>query len=485
MKDENTIKKLGRKPLLDADKKKKTSVYLNNREIDIISKIESNGSFSRKCSKLIEKAIDEFIDISNDTIKFIDLFSGMGGIRIGFERAMNKRGVKTKCVMSSEIKKSAIKVYENYFKDIESVKGDISKIPSSSIPDFDYLLAGFPCQPFSHAGNRLGFSDTRGTLFFEIERIINDKKPRGFILENVEGLVNHDKGRTLKIILEKLNNMGYNVTYRVLDSSEFGLAQARKRVYIVGHEKYNVDIDNFIKKKSVFKNVQESNINSPKTYFSKKLLSKYSPEQLYGKSIKDKRGGKSNIHSWDIGIKGDINPIQKKLLEILLKERRKKKWADIIGIKWMDGMPLTLEQIRTFFEIEGLERQLKELVNMGYLVYEHPKEFINGRRIPDESKPKGYNIVTGKLSFEYSKILDPNGLTPTIVATDAIKLGVIDNGNLRPLTLREGARLFGFPDSYSFDRVTYRGGLDILGNTVSIPVIEHIADKIASIELME
>lgn len=117
------------------------------------------------------------------------------------------------------------------FKEKE-VSGDITKINSESIPNFDFLLAGFPCQPFSFAGNRNGFNDTRGTLFFEIERILRDKKPRGFVLENVEGLMNHEKGKTLKIILESLKNLGYKVNYKLIDSINFGLAQSRKRVYI-------------------------------------------------------------------------------------------------------------------------------------------------------------------------------------------------------------------------------------------------------------
>ena len=146
-----------------------------------------------------------------EIIKFIDLFAGMGGLRIGFEQAFNELGFKTNCVLTSEIKKHAIRTLRENFN-YETVKGDICKIKSENIPDFDFLLAGFPCQAFSSAGNRLGFDDTRGTLFFEVARILNDKKPYGFILENVEGLITHDRenknekiGRTFKIILNSLN----------------------------------------------------------------------------------------------------------------------------------------------------------------------------------------------------------------------------------------------------------------------------------------
>src|SRR5579862_9502968 len=125
-------------------------------------------------------------------LKIIDLFAGIGATRIGFESACIKSGIKCETVFTSEIKPHAIQVYKDNFGD-EAIAGDITKIPSSEIPDFDFLLAGFPCQPFSTGGKRMGFTDTRGTLFFEIERILRDKKPYGFILENVEGLVLHDR----------------------------------------------------------------------------------------------------------------------------------------------------------------------------------------------------------------------------------------------------------------------------------------------------
>ena len=127
-----------------------------------------------------------------ESIKFIDLFAGIGGIRKGFELACSDLGIKTECVFTSEIKPYAVEVLKQNHPN-ETVRGDITKIETAEIPDFDFLLGGFPCQAFSAAGKRLGFEDTRGTLFFEVERILRDKKPKGFILENVEGLVNHDK----------------------------------------------------------------------------------------------------------------------------------------------------------------------------------------------------------------------------------------------------------------------------------------------------
>jgi DNA (cytosine-5)-methyltransferase 1 len=158
--------------------------------------------------------------------KFIDLFSGIGGFRLALE------SLGGECVLSSDIDKWANETYFENFGEYPS--GDITKISTLEIPDHDILCGGFPCQPFSIAGKRLGFADTRGTLFFEIERILKDKKPRGFILENVRGLVNHDKGNTLKIILAKLNELGYKVFYQVLNSADYGVPQNRERIYLVG-----------------------------------------------------------------------------------------------------------------------------------------------------------------------------------------------------------------------------------------------------------
>lgn len=162
-------------------------------------------------------------------IRFIDLFSGIGGIRKGFELACADLGVEYECVFTSEIKPYAVDVFKQNHPE-ELIHGDITKIQSSEIPDFDFMLAGFPCQAFSAAGKRLGFSDTRGTLFFEVERIIKEKSPYGFVLENVEGLVNHDKqnskdpiGRTLSLILDHLNALNYMVNWRVLNAKDFGV----------------------------------------------------------------------------------------------------------------------------------------------------------------------------------------------------------------------------------------------------------------------
>lgn len=434
------------------------------------------------------------------TIKYIDLFAGLGGIRLGFKQACEAAGYETNCVLTAEIKTAAVKALTTNFG-VHTIHGDVTTIDSSEIPDFDFLLAGFPCQAFSVAGKQRGFMDTRGTLFFEVERILREKNPYGFILENVEGLVTHDRetsqdkiGRTLSTILYKLETeLGYQVSWKVLDAQKFGLAQSRNRIYIVGTKNEKISLSGFKTVSKVFKDVMETGLETEKSRFTKLLFDKYKPEELYGKAIKDKRGGIDNIHSWDVELRGHVTDQEKELLNTLLKERRKKHWASVIGIDWMDGMPLTTEQIRTFYDSENLQEMLDDLVEKGYLVLEHPKKKVaivdeeNNRsafeRVPDATKPQGYNIVSGKLSFDFTRILSPDEVTPTLVAMDMATLGVIDNGGLRHLTLREGLRLFGYPDTYSLEDFTktQKGmdwGYDLLGNTVCVPVIKNIADRL-------
>jgi len=431
-------------------------------------------------------------------LKFIDLFAGLGGIRLGFEQACQDRGIETECVLTSEIKPYAIQTLKHNHHH-ENFVGDIFKVKNEDIPPFDFLFGGFPCQPFSASGKRNGFADTRGTLFFEIERIIKHHQPKGFILENVEGLVKHDLenkhdeiGRTLKTILDKLENeLDYQVSWKVLDSVNFGVPQSRKRVFIVGTKNEKVSLDNFEPTYKVLKDILESGKATMNTDFTKKLLSHFTVEELYGKSIKDKRGGENNIHSWDIGIKGECSKDQINLLNRLFKERRKKQWASEIGIDWMDGMPLTLSQIQSFFPANNLfenvdvKALLDDLVEKGYIKFEHPKKLVsenteNGvitSRVYDETKPKGYNIVTGKLSFEINKILNPFEIAPTLVATDMVKIVVPDGKGIRKLTIREGLRIFGYPENYEIP-VKESLAFDLLGNTVVVPVIKAVAGRV-------
>lgn len=210
-------------------------------------------------------------------LKFIDLFCGIGGFRLALE------SLGLECVFSSEIDKFARQTYKANFG--TEPHGDITKISSDEIPNHDILCAGFPCQAFSIAGKRRGFDDTRGTLFFEVARIIKDKQPKAFILENVPGLVSHDSGKTFQTIIDTLattingqksfletDNLGYHVYFGYLNSKDFGVAQNRKRIFIVGFkEPINFRLPSTVNSTVKLKDILESEVDE-KYYLSEKAI---------------------------------------------------------------------------------------------------------------------------------------------------------------------------------------------------------------------
>lgn len=199
--------------------------------------------------------------------KSIDLFAGIGGIRLGFEQTKS-----VKNIFSAEIDKYACQTYEENFGD--NPRNDITKIDEKTLPDFDILLAGFPCQAFSIAGKKGGFEDTRGTLFFDVARIIKEKQPKAFLLENVKGLIHHEKGKTFKTILNVLEqDLGYTVYIKLLNSKDFGLPQKRERIYIVGFKKeIKFEFPKPIELRKKIKNILEKDVVSSKYYLSNTYL---------------------------------------------------------------------------------------------------------------------------------------------------------------------------------------------------------------------
>ena len=171
-------------------------------------------------------------DSKKARIRFIDLFCGIGGFRFALEAVAREAQISAECVFSSDLDKECQKSYEANFG--ERPVGDITKVEVADIPDHDILLAGFPCQPFSIIGHMKGFEDTRGTLFFDIARILQAKMPKAFVLENVKLLAGHDSGRTLSKIMETLKDLGYRADFRIFNALDFGLPQKRERIWIVG-----------------------------------------------------------------------------------------------------------------------------------------------------------------------------------------------------------------------------------------------------------
>ena len=250
------------------NKKLTKNICLTPEEIETINALTLTGckNFSQKCNLLINKGlsvISKETDLTSSnvsykkTLKFIDLFAGIGGIRKGFEDK------NTECVFSSEWDKYAAQTYEANYG--EKPFGDITKIHEKEIPDHDILLAGFPCQPFSNIGKREGFlHTTQGTLFFDVLRILKEKRPQAFLLENVKGLVTHDNGNTFKVIQNALQEeLGYNIYFKILDAQDFGLPQRRERIIIVGFRP-DLKVTNFkfpkgSKKRIPIKNILEDN----------------------------------------------------------------------------------------------------------------------------------------------------------------------------------------------------------------------------------
>jgi len=240
--------------------------------------------------------------MNTSNFTFIDLFAGIGGMRIAFER------IGGKCVFSSEWEANAQKTYEANFGEIPA--GDITKIKSESIPEHDILLAGFPCQPFSIIGNKKGFADTRGTLFFEIERILSHHKPHCFLLENVKQLVSHDKGRTLRVILDHLYNLGYFVHWKVLNSLDFGIPQKRERILIVGFlNDYEFKFPLKRRSSLSLKDILENDENIEQKHFASKKILEQRIEKVQGKKIfypsiwHENKGGNIGIHPFSCALR--------------------------------------------------------------------------------------------------------------------------------------------------------------------------------------
>ncbi|MDR2191633.1 MAG: DNA (cytosine-5-)-methyltransferase [Endomicrobium sp.] len=208
----------------------------------------------------------------NNKYKFIDLFCGIGGFRYAIENAAARNGNEAECVFSSDIDKHCQDIYEDNFG--ERPVGDISLVSAKDIPEHNILLAGFPCQPFSIIGQMKGFDDTRGTLFFEIARILAEKKPDAFVLENVKLLAGHDRGRTIQTIVKTLEEMKYTAQYKIFNALDFGLPQKRERIFIVGFKnKLSFSWPAADKKMTPLDEILEKNVYK-KYYVSEKIRKK-------------------------------------------------------------------------------------------------------------------------------------------------------------------------------------------------------------------
>lgn len=323
----------------------------------------------------------------------IDLFAGIGGIRMGFDYAF---GDDIKTVFTGEWDVHAQKTYRANFAEPKEIHGDITRIDEKDIPPHDILLAGFPCQAFSLAGHKRGFDDARGTLFFDVARIVKYHRPKVVFCENVKNLIAHDRGRTFKVITGILEELGYSVFYRVLNSKDFGVPQNRERIYVVAFRN-DIAPNEFIfpettNTETVLRDVLETSAVSSKYYLSDVYLASL-------RRHKERHAAKGNGFGYEV-----------------------RSLSDVAGALVCGGM--------------GRERNL--------IVDERLTDF------------KPVTHIKGKVNREY----------------------------IRKLTPREWARLQGFPDTFVLpvaDTHLYKQ----FGNSVTVPVIEAIAEKIKTVLLKE
>ena len=436
-------------------------------------------------------------------IKYVDFCAGIGGFRYAIDAYQNSRtDIKFKCVLTADIKKHAIDTYNLNFNENNPLR-DIYELKPETMETFDLLCAGFPCQPFSSAGQKKGFEDHRGGMIFKILDICKFHKPRYVLLENVHNLISLDDGKYIKSIYDLFSELGYNVEYTMLNSKNYGIPQSRERVYIICTLNKKIDISplNDLVSSPQLKNFLDytdttSDLNK---VFVDKLLKLHEKHSIEGCKIGDKRGGEKNIHSWDLGLNGEITDDERKLMTSIMLERRKKHWAKKKNITWMDGMPLTFPEIQSFFKHDELQSLLDSLTEKKYLRLEQCKELVNGKRIyikdlmsaiksdqkeelvraraliESDTAIPGYNICKGKLSFPVSKILDSNDICPTLTATDSNRLAVVIGGTVvRKLNHLELKRVCGFPETLKLpnDVNVY----DLFGNMATPPVLYKLIE---------
>lgn len=397
---------------------------------------------------------------------FIDLFAGIGGFRLAFEQAGHT------CVFSSEIDKFARTTYAANFCQMPA--GDIRQIDAADIPPHDIITAGIPCQSFSVAGKRKGLHDLRGTLFYEVVRIAEHHAPRIILIENVKGLVNHDKGATLKMILWQFKALGYVCDYRVLNAKQFGLPQNRERVFIIArndgqpitwptppntptrlgsilHEE--VDQKYYYSEKQLRYHLERKEkhrakgngfgctIVYPDSLVTPTLTAHYCKD---GSEIilSDVRSGSTTVHSWDM-IPTDLE--ERVACKMLMRLRR----------RGVDGHPVP----RNHFA--GLEHAITSLIEKG-IIYQvgNSIEFVHSKQ------NAGINGVY--------RLYSPSSSSFSTITAHSGNDYLLTHAGLRKLTPRECARLQGYPDSFVFpvsDSQAYKQ----LGNSVAIPVVTALA----------
>jgi DNA (cytosine-5)-methyltransferase 1 len=401
-------------------------------------------------------------------------------MHIGIQQATAAVGMHAELRLACELNKDAQETYKRNHGVLPV--GDIRSL--DTLPDTDVLLAGFPCQAFSYGGAKKGFGDPRGTLFFEVMRLIdNSNRPSAMVFENVAGLVSHDEGRTLATIKHEVETRNYSFDWFYLNSSDYGLPQNRARIYMICIDlyknqrplKFNIKSDkgppdshSYNSQPDLWGNSNPVSVkaileeNPPKKYdvspeFREALLNAVNKRGLSTNGLRliDYRGGNS-IHSWELGLRGSCTQEEIDFMNMFILERRKRKFGD-----QQDGKLLTLKQILSFWNRANVEDMLDNLCKMGYI-----KKVLSQE---DSEMLTKYKPVSGNFSFDIFKLLDLDGISITLVSSDADRLGVYHNDRLRRITPREAARLQGFPEEFE-PHPTDKKAYMQFGNAVSVNV---------------
>jgi DNA (cytosine-5)-methyltransferase 1 len=387
------------------------------------------------------------------TFTYVSLFSGVGG----FEQALIKLGGK--CVMASEIDKFANKAYEVLYG--EPTVGDVTEIEAEDVPDHDLLVGGFPCQAFSVAGKRLGFEDTRGTLFFEMARIAKAKQPKVVLAENVKGLVGHDKGRTLNTIVQTLCDIGYTVDFNVLNSKYFGVPQNRERIFIVAVRDDLVEQEPWmdVKGNTV---VPKGKRRIQQLEGVKTFNFDWPPQEEVTTRLRDILESEVDERFYL-----DEEKTARLIAELDGKEFSDNDEPEMVGridLKGHDAIKRVYSPNgvgNTLTTMGGGHREPKIAEVRPVLTPDRETKRQNGRRFKDD----------GEESF-------------TLTAQDrhGVAIGVSQKCRIRKLTPRECFRLQGFPDS-EFDKLVVAGISNsqlykMAGNAVTVNVIDAIGRRL-------
>ena len=441
-------------------------------------------------------------------IKYIDLFGGVGGFRLGIERAFNNESkrqesenVKDKsntcsnpiqattlnCVFYSDIDKYAVQTYNKNFGENHEAT-DIRTIEADSIPDFDMLCGGFPCQSFSIAGKRRGFEDTRGTLFFEVARIIKAKRPKIVFLENVKGLLNHDKGNTFRTIIQTISELGYDVQWMVLNSKFFGVPQNRERVFIIGSLRGEPRPEILPFGKDGVKYDEESTLQKTRD-ISKCITARYWKQGQSDQYINDiqcfqkHKSQHSRVYETEgisptlagaSKLSGDCTPKIRAVLTPARANKRqngkrmKENGEPSFTLTGQDVHGVAIMDLYNHTESSEICPTLKDPCHNDRRVREfQPAQLVNKNRAK-----KPYNPDDREMKI---KVRDDD--TSYTVKSATHEFMVKQKMRIRRLTPIEYERLQGFPDNWT-EGVSDTQRYKQMGNAVTVNVIQAIAEKL-------